>query len=188
MNFMVFPRTVIDPRAYLTCLLFFLAGPIGGGNDWQRRAVLLLRQLSPNCVIVSPCWYDDSHPLMRYRITGDDEAIKKTVPWERHYLEAAAWRSNRGCILFWLPEESSEFPRTDGKPYALDTRRELREWSEDVKENPHTRLVVGGEPGFAGLGEVRKSFAQSLGRPFDISSSLEDTVARAVQVAEQNCF
>src|SRR5258708_2039413 len=99
--------------------MFFLAGPILGGGDWQHRATTMLARRWKKCVIVNPSRYDAKHPLSSHRMEGDENWFKRQTDWERYYLEFAAGDALHGCIIFWLPTQKE--PREDGSPYARDT-------------------------------------------------------------------
>ncbi|KKQ34454.1 MAG: hypothetical protein US50_C0048G0001 [Candidatus Nomurabacteria bacterium GW2011_GWB1_37_5] len=148
--------------------LYFLAGPIRGGGDWQAKAIRVLNKKDPFCYIACPCRYDISHELSKYQLkptelprSTDDERewpeyaldFPSQTMWERYYLEHASWF---GSIIFWLPCENKENPRKkeDG-PYARDTYGELGRWSIRSKKpdrfpnqylsgGSHLNLVVGG--------------------------------------------
>jgi hypothetical protein len=123
-----------------------------------------------------PCRYTAEHPLYQYRLEGNDNFFSRQLPWERHYLEFA---SVQGCIIFWLPEESVAQRRSDGLPYAMDTRGELGEWRWRMRGR--ARVVLGGEAGFPGLDAIRRNLDQALGygRPdyrHPFASSIEELV------------
>ncbi len=92
-----------------------------------------------------------------------------------------------GCIIFWLPEESRTNPRDDGSPYARDTYGELGEWRArcSTKQNwlvSAPRVVIGAEPGFPGLKQIKTNFEAMIpGFPF--YDSLEETINAAIKVA-----
>lgn len=161
--------------------LFFLAGPVRGGGDWQSVAALLLRSHLERFYVAIPSRYTDDHPLMSARMSGNEGAFLRQLPWERHYLQMA---SKVGCIVFWLPEESKTDPRPkeDG-PYGRDTLGELGRWSVWKAVDPHVRLVIGAEQGFSGLDVIRRNINEDMGYEFPIHSSLEATIKAAVSEA-----
>jgi hypothetical protein len=171
------PKTFV-PAEELTGPLFFLAGPIRGGDDWQYQAVLKLKQHLPDFCAVVPNRYEPDHPLQASAIRGVQDRFERQTSWERYYLEAAG---RKGCILFWLPCESKTRPRTDGSPYARDTYGELGEWRGRMMSDRSLRVVVGAEKTFAGLLVIQKNFEEALESPeYRIFSTLEETVAEAV--------
>jgi hypothetical protein len=145
--------------------LFFLAGPIRGGGDWQATAVEEIGKCLSKFYAVLPCRYEDTHPLMQMRLSGDEGYFARQLTWERHYLSLAAVL---GCIIFWLPCEGREHPRIGGEPYAMDTRGELGEWRGALMHGPSLRVVVGAERNFPGLSQIERNFNLALEREFPI--------------------
>lgn len=138
--------------------VFFLAGPVEGGGDWQKTCYEELCKLHPTFVAAIPYYGTDKQkfPLLEHAYhdkTGDTTFLSQ-LDWERHYLKKAA---NDGCIIFWLPEESKTSPRLVG-PYASDTRGEIARWSVEQKYNPGYRIVVGAEAGFYGLRTIQRNW------------------------------
>jgi hypothetical protein len=166
--------------------LFFLAGPIRGGGDWHHRAATLLAGASM-CLIANPSRYTEEHPLYRYRLEGPEPFAHQTF-WERYYMRQAAGVWRQGCLIFWLPCESSENPRTDGDPYARDTYGELGEWRALMAHDTALRVVIGAEPGFPGLKQIQLNFYDALGSAFVIHDSLETVVQEALRVARRPSF
>lgn len=160
--------------------LFFLAGPVRGGDDWQYQACIKIQRHLSQFYAALPCRYEETHPLMQYRMGGNTDFFDRQLTWERYYLERA---SEEGCIIFWLPEESKLNPREGNEPYAMDTRGELGEWRGHRKYRPNVRLVVGAEKGFPGLSQIERNFRLALGYDFPIYPTLEATVWAAVQMA-----
>lgn len=180
---LLLPKTFVDTR-YTKDPVFFLAGPIKGGDDWQANATTLLATQVPDCIIVNPCRYTESHPLYQYRMDAieNDDFPNQTL-WERYFLDLAGRRSSNGCILFWLPCESKTNPRNDGSPYARDTYGELGEWRGRAIGNPYLNFVVGAEKDFPGLKQICTNFEDALGAHFVLHNSLEETVTAAVEKA-----
>jgi hypothetical protein len=161
--------------------VFFLAGPIKGGSDWQKDCVSMIMQHFPDlhfCAVI-PCRYKQNHPLVPFKISGEEDRFQRQTYWERHYLKVA---SERGCIIFWLPCESRTEPRTDGQPYAMDTRGEIGEWRGHLIHGK-PRVVFGAEPGFPGLGEIMTNFQDSLGDKVEFFPTLVETVGAAINRA-----
>lgn len=162
--------------------LFFLAGPIKGGKDWQFGAMFRISERIEHFYVANPCRYEPGDPL-RCNVEKGEPLFQNQTEWERHYLKLAATR--RGCIIFWLPCESEEFPRTDRQPYARDTYGELGSWRTHLSYNPNWKVVFGAEEGFPGLSVFKKNLFADVGRVVPVYSTLEQTVTAAVQLAQQ---
>jgi hypothetical protein len=164
--------------------LFFLVGPIKGGDDWQYQAIEKLRQHNfhrKNLCIAVPCRYNAGHALYDFAVeSSGHRTFEHQTPWERIYLELAS-KSNPGGIVAWLPRESTYKPRTDGQPYARDTYGELGEWRGRMMSDPSIRFTLGVELGFLGLEVIQRNFDSALNRHFPIYSSLEETIDAAVK-------
>lgn len=76
-----------------------------------------------------------------------------------------------------LPKE--ERPRTDGMPYAMDTRGELGEWRGRLMHNPGLRVFIGADPDFPGLSQISRNFDAALKTSFPIAATMEELAARA---------
>lgn len=161
-------------------VVFFLAGPIKGGGDWQQQAACLIYNAMPEAYIACPTRYQPDHPLYRFRLPAAIIAISHQTIWERHYLALA---SKQGCIVFWLPEEDPLNPRPAGSgPYARDTYGELGEWRARIFfEN--ARVVIGAQVSFPGLLVVQRNFQIMIGN-FHIHETLEATIQAAVAMAK----
>lgn len=159
--------------------LFFLAGPVLGGGDWQRKMLSLLYKRNEGCLAVVPCRYGDNDSIRNEHVTLSKAGVyERQTDWERHYLELAA---QKGCIIFWLGCESKINPRNDGQPYARDTYGELGEWRWQLKINPKLNLVIGAERDFPGLSVIERNYKNVLGDDFTIHSTMEEVVKIAVQ-------
>lgn len=174
----ILPKTLI-PEEMITSPLFFLLGPIRGGGDWQRTCYKMLEKRIPECWIANPARYSPKHWLMRIRERGPNRFARQ-LSWERFYLEMA---SRKGCIIAWLPTESKYRPRTDGGPYARDTLGELGEWRGRMMHGETNRFVLGGKPDFPGIDVITRNFRHALGNSFVVSSTLLETVERAIGIA-----
>lgn len=174
----ILPKTLveIDPNEGP---LFFLAGPIRGGGDWQADCCREIEERLPNSYVAAPCRWGETHPLRKFVVEGTSDAFPRQLNWERHYLELAA---KKGCIIFWLPCESKTDPHPGPEPYAMDTRGELGEWRGRMMGDRSLLIAVGAEPGFYGLSQIQRNFSQSLGYnfPFPIASTLAETVHAAI--------
>ena len=130
----ILPKELVEIFDYKTVPIFFLAGPVLGGGDWQQEMCLeIKRQLGERDFIAAvPCRYGQTHFLRNFKVSGKTGVFEHQLDWERLYLHLA---SRYGCIVFWLPEESKMNPRSDGLPYAMDTRGELGEWRGQLMHN-----------------------------------------------------
>jgi len=176
----ILPNTLTNPKEHER--IFFLAGPVRGGAKWQVYMARLIHELSPGCAIAIPCRWNFLNPLYQYRAEGVETHFERQLSWERYYLNVASWS---GCIVFWLPCEST---RPDEKhpgpePYAMDTRGELGEWRGRMMHDRSIKLVVGAEPGFLGLSQIERNFKLALDGNFTLYSSMEDTARAAVAMA-----
>lgn len=182
---LILPKTHPDTRQLenLDRPLFFLAGPILGADDWQHQMALLLDAAMPGCIIVNPSPYTLDHPLYASRLDGSEIRFPNRTLWERYYLEQAGIIWVRGCIIFWLANESGTNPRIDGKPYAMDTRGELGEWRARAMGDKNVRQVIGADPTFPGLLNITMNTRYALGENFPFYVTMEETVAAAVAIA-----
>jgi len=179
---LILPKDLIDLGPHLNNPLFFLAGPIRGGGDWQRLMCIILKQLVPDCIIAAPMRWDASHFLYKYRMQVEGaESFDRQLTWEQHYLETAAQMHPRGCIIFWLGCQKEV--RTDSDPYAMDTRGELGEWRGRMIYRPLLRVVVGAEEGFPGLSQIKRNFDAALGCDFPVYRTMEETAKAAVEIS-----
>lgn len=155
---MLLPKEgLVCTREMLSLPLFFLAGPVLGGGDWQAKMARLLEKQFGPCIIVNPCRYTSDHPLYERKLNGLPDHYPNQTLWERHYMEQAAEKWPNGCLIFWLATESQESPRTDGKPYAMDTRGEIGEWRGRFMHNNRLRVVLGGDEHFPGLRTIERN-------------------------------
>jgi len=176
----IIPKTLVEinPNYGPT---FFLAGPIRGGDDWQKQCCEEIRKLIPHFYAAIPYYHSPEihFPLMDQAEEGIPNHFKRQLDWERYHLEFAA---KHGCIIFWLPEESKKNPRTSGA-YATDTRGEIARWSVELKYNSAYRIAVGAEAGFPGLSQIYRNFCADQGYDFPIRPTLAETVKMAVAKA-----
>lgn len=176
---LLLPKTFVDLQP-TNLPLFFLAGPIKGGDNWQATCSEMLTERLPSCTIASPRHYTQTHRLFQYKITGEEDMFERQTDWERFYLYRAALD---GCIIFWLPRESLTEPRTDGSPYARDTYGELGEWRGHLQHYRNLRVAIGAEADFPGLSVLTRNFKLALGQDYPIYTSLEETIAAAINFA-----
>jgi hypothetical protein len=174
---------ILLPKTYYPDLqpdhgpLFFFAGPVLGGGDWHVDGCGYLQQVLHEFVAALPCRYKADHVMRQYELQGGTpDHFPRQLPWERLYMEQAA---REGCLAFWLPCESRTEPRTDGNPYAMDTRGELGAWRILLKYNRALRVVIGAEPDFPGLSTIKRNLEEDLGADFPIHHTLYDTMRAA---------
>jgi hypothetical protein len=178
MNHVILPKTLVSPECHQGPV-FFLAGPVLGGGNWQYQAFEMLRKRLKNFHVAIPVRYKPTHPILHHVEVGIANNFPRQTTWERHYLELA---SKQGCIIFWLPSESKTDPRNDGNPYARDTYGELGEWRGRMMHDPKIRLVIGAEESFSGLSQIRCNFSHALNDLwFPTYTTLEDTLDAAIR-------
>jgi hypothetical protein len=176
---LILPKTFPVTTHLRSVPLFFLAGPILGGGDWQHQMSTILAQRFDECIIVNPSRYEPSHPLYAHSMAGGGRAFERQTDWERYYLQQAADEWPTGCIIFWLACENKKTPRVDGLSYAMDTRGELGEWRGRMMHNRDLRVVIGAETDFPGLSQVVRNFEYALGPTFVIHDTMENVVDQA---------
>ena len=166
--------------------LFFLAGPVLGGGDWQTKMCLELQSQMRNreFYVVVPCRWPEGHELSPFFALGNGQTFESQTAWERVLLKKAGL-GNRGCIIFWLGCESKTEPRSDGQPYARDTYGELGEWRGRKIKNPNVKVVIGGEVDFPGLRVIKRNYDLALGIEFPVYSSMTKTVSEAIKLMEK---
>lgn len=177
----ILPKTSVNPGFYQNKRnLFFLAGPVRGGGDWQYRMCLELDALMPNCIIAVPQRYDESHPLQEFRIPkSEDPDFPRQLAWEAYYLNAA---SRSGGIIFWYGCESKTDPHPGPDYYSQQTRDETGEWRTHKQYRPNdVRLFMGAEEEYRGLDELKWNCARQLGTKFPIYSTMRDVATAATR-------
>lgn len=179
---LILPKTVANVQDYLNLPMFFLAGPIRGGDDWHHHMTERLMDKFDDLIIVNPSRYDESHPHHKYRIGGTENFHERQTSWERYYLNQAGETWPTGCIIFWLANESARTPR-EGGYYGRETRGEIAEWRGRMMYKRDLRVVVGAEENFPGLSQIRCNFKDAL-PGFKIHSTMEAVVEQAVEFAK----
>ncbi len=172
----ILPKTFVAEDAYKDKRLFFLAGPVRGGGDWQWKMVTELYMCAPDSIVAIPQRYEETHPLNQARMDGDETKFERQLAWEQYYLRAA---SRSGGVVFWLPCESTENPHPGPEPYGMDTRGELGEWRTRKEYEPDVRLFIGGDPLFHGFSQIQRNCWEQLGKDFPFYSSLRDLAQAA---------
>lgn len=199
MHYILRPKKSPSDGLFLSSIppLFF-AGPVRGGDDWQSIAFSRLRHLLPSFCAVIPIpddaerlgmlSYGKNHLLARHFIGLDHGDFDRQLNWERHFMRYAALH---GCLIFWLPAESTTNPRPEGY-FGRDTMGELGEWRGRLFENSQRRanvmhgyrVVIGGEPGFPGFDTIERNFKLALGNQFPIYPTLDETLEAAVALLQ----
>lgn len=184
---LILPKKFVDIATIGKLPMFYVAGPILGGGNWQEKCCLELKKCLADFFAVVPCNWGYGAKLFRHAVDGKTDRFPDQTRWERYYLKLANDLSirRRGCIIFWLPRESQDSPRNDGNPYAIDTLGEIARWGKDASlRNGH--IIVGAEEGFKRLRGIRTNLTDDFdfpsGREFPIHPTLEETVLHAMQL------
>ena len=173
--------------------VFFLAGPLSGGGDWQScMCEALLKEMTTAFTVAIPYGLHDRpassrEPFSQFTELQADARTDRQLAWERHYLDLAAGAPlvhaaapQPGCIVFWLPEESARYPKdTAHGPYAQDTRGELGEWRGRLMYDSSLRVVLGGDSRFPGFNTMERNFMHALGDDFKVHRTMQETAAAA---------
>jgi hypothetical protein len=177
----ILPKSLC-PEVKIDMPLFFLAGPVRGGGDWQNRAVELISKRKDDCYIVNPWRYPEEHWTHSLATEGGDNHFHSQTMWERHYLEIA---SRLGCILFWLGCEDIRNPRSkeDG-PYARETYGEIGRWSVRLANDHNLRVVFGADPNFPGLKQIKANIVADTDGSY---SRFPTTLKATVRMALDKC-
>lgn len=180
---LILPNTFVE-NSKIDYPLFFLAGPVRGGGNWQENCCLAIARRNPSFFAAVPCRWQKGDNLFCYRENGTDNGFTRQTDWEHYYLNLASERSveRKGCIIFWLPAEDQEHPRDDGHPYARDTYGELGRWGRNAALTG-ARLIVGAEQLFWGLSVIKENLKLDfkLKTEFPVCDTLEETAAQAVE-------
>jgi len=176
------PKQIIAICPTVGAPLFFLAGPIHGGDDWQSYMAEHILRRKPSAHIACPSRWDSSHRLARHFHQPFSEAANRQLVWERHYLKQAGFDPNvPGCVVFWLCLESSMNPHPGPEPYAMDTRREIGKFTAYAEMmNGQVRVVVGGDRRFYGLDVILFELSEAFGTVFPFCETMEEVVERAL--------
>lgn len=197
------PKQIIPVKPTLEAPLFFLAGPIRGGGDWQKDMAIELMQHCNEAQIACPSRWTAEHALAEHFFQPFSQAENRQLVWERHYMEQAAigfsYRISGhtlqepmcrtpGCLIFWLPLESTSEPHPGPEPYAMDTRRELGKYAALVAHH-RARVVIGGNSDFFGLDVILNEFADaSSEETFPFYRSMRNLAKAALFKARTTAF
>lgn len=176
---------IVVPKRYVPIkpsdFPIFLAGPVLGGGDWQYHFIEHFMNVSvlkwsdsyrkkvlPLIKFIVPCRWDETHPLAEHFVTvyelveiPDDYIEKSQTSWEFHYLMEIVLRGGR--IVFGLFPESKDEPRTDGLPYAGDTRGEVARWPTIADSKENGCVLIGGHAEFLGIKVILKNLQLQFG-------------------------
>lgn len=186
----ILPKHLV-PDVGLTYPLFFLAGPVGGGDDWHLEATNFLQKKVNEFFVAIPQKYTGDHPLFINRVGCENiELFPHQFMWKNYYFQLAAGIGNAStqppaysCLVIWLPAESETALRPDAPPYVTYPWREVGTAIGWLKFNKKLRIVFGADPSFPGLGSIRRSFEAVMDDEFPIWESLETTMKAAVHMA-----
>ncbi|MDR1300121.1 MAG: hypothetical protein LBK50_00205 [Candidatus Nomurabacteria bacterium] len=186
LNLIVPMRSVSIPAGARS---YFLAGPISGGDDWQRLAIAHLATYDPECFVACPCRYGEDKKLQKYLVKSDGKVrFENQTHWERAFINHAA---EHGCLLFWIPRESKRNPRpAKSGSYAQDTVVELGRYSERVSQRGWNMVVGAESEALPNLRTIHKNLCYDFGcnwKPepeFPLYSSLARTVRAAIAKAK----
>lgn len=144
---------------------FFLAGPVAGARDWHSDFCVEIEKQLPGLdpIVFIPKSLSFLDNKLRSCSASSDFNFDSQLYWETHHLDlCSSGVQARGCVIFWLEEESKKYPRDDGNPYAMETRREIGEFIGMTKTNRNLRFVVGAQAGFPGLITINSRLSSHL--------------------------
>ena len=177
------PKEIVEIKPTKDAPLFFLAGPIRGGGDWQAEMAKIILNKIPNANITCPSRWNADHPLAQYFYKPFTQANNRQLVWERHYLKQAGLEQNvPGCIIFWLGLESKTNPHPGPDPYAMDTRREIGKFTA-FAEMMNVRMVLGGDRAFYGLDVILFELSEAYKKPFPFYETMEQAVDAGIEIA-----
>lgn len=179
------PRKIVPLTPTIDTPLFFLAGPIRGGGDWQSSMAEHIMLREPSALIACPSRWDSTHRLAHYLHQPFSQARNRQVVWERHYLKQAGLEPKvPGCVIFFLCLESVQDPHPGPEPYAMDTRREIGKFTA-YAEMMGVRMVLGGDRGFFGLDVILFELSKAIGRRFPFYETMPEVADHAMLIARQ---
>lgn len=167
--------------------IYFLAGPILGGGNWQKDAIKMLEQKDPGCYVVCPWDWYQPHELYASSIPQDKLLALKHKEWTTYYMELSA---KYGSLIFWLPCEKQH---TDN--YIRDTYYQLKLWGNSYSKNwAIYNITIGAEGKFPSLSIIKKNWLEDSkiqpSYPTNIPETLfyttiEDTIIGAINNINQ---
>ena len=128
--------TPLSPQKdYSDKKIVFLAGPIKGAPDWQKRVIEDLSDL-------------DVYVANPRRENAQNFDLDLQIGWESKFLALAE------VIMFWIPQKDMDIA---GRDYAQTTRFELSEWAVKTRYNRgRKKIVVGIDESFFGKSYIVK--------------------------------
>ncbi len=194
----IYPVKIPDLRKDIREPLIFFGGPDKGGGDWRKRAYeLFAEKFGDEFCAAMPCQYEESHPFAKLRMprppaergeTEQQPPLRRytRLDWIEYVADMAAIHLPQGCAVYWLPVESATEPRSDGNPYAMNSRTEVGLLlGRMMYDRNKIRYVLGIEPEFPGRKAIIANYKKRL-RHFEVYDSLEDTVKSAFKRMEQD--
>lgn len=189
------PKKIVSLAATPDSPLFFLAGPIRGGGDWQADMADHILGQEPSAQIACPCRWGDDHWLAPHFHLPFSQADNRQLVWERHYLKQTGIQPKvPGCVIFWLGLESETEPHPGPQPYAMDTRRELGKFIAylellgsfpELKNRMDVRVAIGGDRRFHGLDVILFELGKAIGKPFPFYETMAEVVFHAIMTARR---
>lgn len=160
--------------------IIFLAGPIRNAPKWQENAIEFFLKKDKSVFVASPTrTIKESLNIYLEKDRKEYEIFERQRAWEQYYLDGA---SKNGCIIFWLPEESSKKEYPD-KVYAHITMLELGEWIIRKKLNPNINIVIGTDRQFPEWSTIEYEIKTEV-PDLEIKYSLEDTIESALSLCK----
>ena len=179
------PKKIVQLTPTRESPLFFLAGPIRGGGDWQSHMAERIMEHGQSAHITCPSRWDGTHRLAKHFYQPFTQADNRQLVWERHYLTQAGLELKvPGCVIFWLGLESETDPHPGPEPYAMDTRREIGKFTA-YAEMCDVRMVVGGDRNFYGLDVILFELSEAYGKPFPFYETMEGLADEAFYTARR---
>lgn len=173
---------IVVPKRYVPVMpgdiIFYLAGPVRGGGDWQRFFIegflkgterswthIFRTKMFPRIKFIVPCRWGTDHPLSEYFVTQyespstGDQVLDSQTAMERLYLRSVIIQRNASKILFGLFPEDSNNPRPkDSGPYACDTYGELGRWTTIARYEGNSLCIqIACHPGFPGSRTIMRN-------------------------------
>lgn len=166
--------------------LFFVAGPVRGGGDWQyQMCVYLDAAAGSNCVAAVPCReWGPKHPLADWQMAGNEHRFSRQLHWEQYYLNAAGYDMPQGCVIVYIAKEDKKRPHPGPDPFSMDTRRELGKWMMK-KKYEGTRVVFGADPEACGISVIVEELNVELGRHIPFLLDMQELAEAAMVEAKR---
>ncbi len=179
------PKQIVPLTPTVQSPLFFLAGPIRGGGDWQSNMAEEIQNQEPSALITCPSRWNSEHRLASNFHKPFSKAKNRQLVWERHYLKQAGLEPDvPGCVIFWFGLESREQPHPGPEPYAMDTRREIGKFTA-YAETMNVRIVVGGDRNFHGLDVILFELSEAFGHHIPFYETMEEVAGKALLISRR---